>query len=82
MGTGKLPLIGRDRVLVEKLAKLVLKGMPHGTWTTELRSTADRRGFEFEVQLRDADNKPTGHIVCVQVTLSRVESVKEEPNGW
>jgi hypothetical protein len=79
--SGKLPLIGRDYVLIEELAKSVFRGLPHGTWTTNLRRTPDRRGWYFEVQIRDEDSKPTGRIACVQVTLDRVEHVKEEPNG-
>jgi hypothetical protein len=69
----RLPLIGRDRLLIQKLAKLVFKNLPHGTYTTNLRDTADRRGYAFEVQIRDEDGKPTGRIARVQVTLDRVE---------
>jgi hypothetical protein len=70
---GRLPLIGRDHVLIEKLAKQVLKGLPHGIWVTKLWETIDRRGYAFEVQIRDSDGEPTGRIARVQTTLDRVE---------
>jgi hypothetical protein len=70
----KLPLIGRDRVLIEKLARQVFKGLPHGTWASEMWDTLDRRGYAFEVQIRDEDGKPTGRIARVQITLDRVEA--------
>jgi hypothetical protein len=72
--TDRLPLIGRDRVLIGELARLVFRNLPHGTYTTRLRDTADRRGYAFEVQIRDDENQPTGRVARVQVTLDRVES--------
>jgi hypothetical protein len=73
--TAPLPLIGRDLMLINKLAKQMFKDLPHGTLTTKLRPTADRRGFRFDVQITDDDDKPTGRIARVQVTLDRVEQV-------
>lgn len=70
----KLPLIGHDYVLLQKLAKQIWGDLPHGTMVTKLRDTTDRRGFVFEVQITDAESKPTGHIARVQVTLDRMES--------
>lgn len=69
----KLSLIGHDFVLIQKLAKQIWHDLPHGTMVTELRETTDRRGFAFDVQITDAENKPTGHIARVQVTLDRME---------
>jgi hypothetical protein len=69
----KLPLIGRDYALIQKLAKRIWKDLPNGTMVTPLRDTPDRRGFAFEVQLLDEAQKPTGHIARVQVTLDRFE---------
>jgi hypothetical protein len=71
--TSRLPLIGREYVLIEALAKQVLKGLPHGTWATKLWPTLNQRGFAFEVQIRDGDGEPTGRIARVQITLARVE---------
>jgi hypothetical protein len=73
MSADKLPLIGRDLVLIENLAQQVFSDLPHGTWTTNLRRTSDRRGWYFEIQIRDEGGKPTGHVARVQVTLDRFE---------
>jgi uncharacterized protein YhfF len=70
-----LPLIGRDAVLIKKLAKQVLKGLPYGTMTSALRDTADQRGYRFDVQILDDKGKPTGHIARVAITLDRFEQV-------
>jgi hypothetical protein len=72
MATPKLSLIGRDYLLIEKLAKQIFKNLPYGTMTTPLRDTPDRRGFAFDVQIL-VDGEPTGHIARVQVTLDRFE---------
>jgi hypothetical protein len=73
----KLPLIGRDLVLIELLAKQVFKNLPHGTLTTQLRKTADRRGFYYEVQVTDDAGNTTDRVARVQITLDRVEDVKD-----
>jgi hypothetical protein len=71
--TEKLPLVGHDRVLIEKLAKQIWHDLPHGTMVTPVRDTADRRGFRFDIQVLDDKQEPTGHIARVQVTLDRLE---------
>lgn len=74
----KLPLIGRERALIEKLAKLVYKvNLPNGTLTTKLREAGDQRGFYFDVNVPDADGNPSGCIARVEIKLNRVEYEKE-----
>jgi hypothetical protein len=68
-----LGLIGRDYVLIQKLAKRIWKDLPHGMMVTPLWETPGRRGFAFEVQVRDDAGKLTGHVARVQVTLDRFE---------
>lgn len=70
----QLPLIGRDYTLIENLAKQTLNGMPHGTLTTNLRPTLDRRGFRFDVKVTDSAGVPTGHIARVEIKLNRMDS--------
>jgi hypothetical protein len=72
-GPSALPLIGRDRLLIHNLAKQVFKDLPHGTYTTQLRETPDRRGYYFEVQTTEGKDIQTGRIARVQITLDRVE---------
>lgn len=67
----KLSLIGRDRVLVEKVAKLLHGAVKKHHNYTVLRETP--RGNTFELDLIGPDKKPTGHIVRVTVELDRVE---------
>jgi hypothetical protein len=67
----KLPLIGHDKLVIEKLAKQIWRDLPNGTMTTPLRDTLDRRGFAFDIEVRDSKGEPTGHIARVQVTLDR-----------
>ncbi len=69
----KLPLIGRDQALIDKLARRIWKDLPHGTQVTRLRPMADGRGFAFEVHITDEQQQPTGRIARVQITLDRVE---------
>lgn len=70
----KLPLIGRDFSLIQGLAKQIRKDGVRGRSITKLYETGDRRGFYFEVQIMDPDDKlPTGHIARVQVTLDRFD---------
>lgn len=63
----KLGLIGRDYVLIKKLAEQVRTLMRREYDFTALHETADRRGQWFEVRL------PTGHIARITVTLDRIE---------
>jgi hypothetical protein len=72
--TEKLPLVGHDRALIEKLAKQIWHDLPHGTMVTKLRDTTDRRGFSFDIQIMDDKQEPTGHVARVQVTLDRLEA--------
>jgi hypothetical protein len=70
----KLSLIGRDYSLIQILAKQIHKTGTRGRSITKLYETADRRGFYYEVQIMDPDDKqPTGHIARVQVTLDRFD---------
>lgn len=74
MDNSKMPLIGHDYVLIQKLAKQIWRDLPNGTMATPLRDTLDRRGFAFEIQILDNKQKPTGHIARVQVTLDRFDA--------
>lgn len=69
----KLPSIGHDRAVIQKLARAIFRNLPNGTMTTKLTDTADLRGFRFDVQITGPDGKPTGHIARVQITLDRFE---------
>jgi hypothetical protein len=69
----KLGLIGRDYVLIKKLARKIWHDLPNGTMVTRLRETLDRRGFCFEIQVQDGAGVPTGHVARVQVTLDRFD---------
>jgi hypothetical protein len=72
VSTGRLPLIGRDRVLIEKLAKQVRDDIRQGD-ITPLYDTTDGRGFSFRVRVCGSDGKPTGHIARVQISLDEIE---------
>lgn len=69
MPDGKLPLIGRDRVMLDKFAKLVQREVSRHYEYSRLRE--DPRGSHFEVRLVD------GRIARVTVELDRVE----QPDG-
>ena len=61
----KLPLIGRDRFIVDKFAKeLWMTGRSLGDYS-QLRERP--RGGSFEIQL------DTGHVITVTVELDRLE---------
>ena len=65
-------LIGRDDVLVRKVAAKLRHQATYLGDYSDLRQTDDRRGYTFAVRLHD-DDGPTGHIVRVTVELDRVE---------
>jgi len=61
-----LPLIGRDRVLADKLVKELKASARHNT-----RGPYEtRRGASFDVQLTDENDIPTGHVFKVSVELA------------
>lgn len=62
-----LPLIGRDRVLANKLARTLAKEVNH-TGPFEIL-----RGSSFEVQITNDKDVPTGHIFGVEIKLLRIE---------
>lgn len=62
-----LPLIGRDRVLVNNLARTLAKGVNHTGPFENLR------GSSFEVRITDDKNVPTGHVFGVEIELLRIE---------
>lgn len=68
--TEKLSLLGRDRVLVDKLTKEIQKSVKHptrGPYET-------RRGSTFDVQ-GTLDDEPTGRIYKVTIELTEVVQV-------
>lgn len=70
----KLPLIGRDRVLAEKLAKELRSSTNHNT-----RGPYETpRGAKYDVQFTDENDKPTGHIF--QVSIELVGREEDEPS--
>jgi hypothetical protein len=72
MSESNLPLIGRDYVLIEKLAREIYKDIRRGE-ITPLHERADKRGFDFRVKVYGSDGKPTGHIARVEITLDGVD---------
>lgn len=71
----RLPLIGRERALVDGYAKKLrttplsqrgVRGRRGQSWET-------KRGAAWEVLL-ELDDKATGHVCRVEVTLDRLES--------
>jgi len=74
----RLPLIGRDYVLIEKLAKRVFRYPGPDKVTTDLRRTSDGRGWDFEVMIV-FDGQPTGHIARVTIEMDRIEQVAVDP---
>lgn len=73
MSTPEKPsLIGRDDVLVRRLAEQLRKGGSYVGDFTDLKPTADRRGYSFEIDIH-LNGSPTGHIARVIVELDRME---------
>lgn len=69
-----LGLIGRDDVLVRKLAKLVNKAARKHHDYTGLRPyllDGVLRGYQFDVLIHEPDG-PTGHVARITVELDRV----------
>ncbi len=65
MTSEKLRLIGRDRVLADKLVKELKATANHNT-----RGPYEtRRGGFFDVQLTDEHDVPTGHVFRVSIVL-------------
>lgn len=64
-------IIGRDSLLIDRLAQAVHRRTHQQYPCTDLREI--RRGQYFEVQITDSDGKPTGHIARVEITLDRIE---------
>ena len=74
----KLALIGREYMLIRKLARQLLKNGTAGHTATDLSDYGEGgRGFHFDVMLHEG-GKPTGRVARVQVTLDRVEQVPPE----
>lgn len=73
--TEKLAITGRDRFLMETVAKQITKGITdrHGPRheVTDLRY--DKRGCHFDLRVF-VDDQPTGHVARVSVELDRIES--------
>lgn len=67
----KLPLIGRDRALIDGLAKLVHDAVRKRHEYTDLYEGT--RGCTFEVRVLDPDGDPTGRIARIAIELDRVE---------
>lgn len=71
----KLPLIGREYMLIRNLARQIRKDGTRGHAITDLSDYGeDGRGFHFEVMVFEG-GKPSGRVARVQVTLDRVEQV-------
>lgn len=78
----KLPIIGRERALVDRLAndlQRMVGGPPASMAAIERlrrhnssKVVDRRRGASFEVQIV-VDGEPTGHIARVEITLDRFE---------
>jgi hypothetical protein len=76
--THKLPLIGRDRVLIENLAKDIHRyGIRRGE-LTPLHDRADGRGFEFRVLVATSDGKLTNRIARVEISFDGIHAGPEE----
>lgn len=73
----KLALIGRDRVLIDKLAK-ELHGKTYHL-TTPIYETARGCYFEVAITLKGKPHEriPTGHVARVTVELDRIEPSPE-----
>lgn len=69
-------IIGRERALMDKLAKLLHEGVAWRYEVTDVRE--DRRGSHFEVRVIGPDGEATGHIARITIELDRVE----DPNNW
>lgn len=67
-------LIGRDDVLVMGVAQGALNGLK--TKHNHSKLSPIDRGYEFDLELLDESDKPTGHVVKVQVTLACFEDPK------
>lgn len=66
----ELGIIGRERSLIDHLAKPIHEAAKRrGRWTP-LHETW--RGSNFDIAL-EVDGEPTGHIVRVEITLIRFE---------
>jgi hypothetical protein len=65
-------IIGRDRALVDKVAKLVHDATKKQHQWTPLRET--RRGSWFEVRVTGPEG-PTKHIVSITIELDRLEEL-------
>lgn len=67
----KPSIVGRDRVLVEKVAKSLFKSLPRPHESTLLRETP--RGSYFEVHVIGSDSDRTGRVIRVTIELDRVD---------
>lgn len=72
-------LIGRDDVLVRNVAKAAQAPLRTSHNYSELRPID--RGYEFDLELLERDDKPTGHVVKVQVTLACFEDPRGPSGG-
>lgn len=75
----KLAIIGRERALIDKLAKLLADSTGRYHERTDPRHTA--RGAVFEVRIFEGDRRrgwPTGRIARVTVELDRIETPTTE----
>lgn len=64
-------IIGRERALMERLAKQLHLDARLSHDHTALFET--RRGYRFEVNISGPDGKPSGRIASVVIELDRVE---------
>ena len=69
-----ISIIGRDRVLIEQLAKTIRDSVRRTHETTDPRE--DQRGSHFDVRVLDANGNRSGHVARVTVTLMSIAKVE------
>ncbi len=72
-------LARRDDALLWNVAKAVLAPLRTSHNYSEIRPIY--RGYEFDLEILERDNKPTGHVVKVQVTLACFEDPRGPTDG-
>jgi len=68
----RMPLIGHDVMLIKGLARKLHRDGTAGHLSTDIRDTADGRGFWFDVAIAEPDGTPSNRVARVQVTFDRV----------
>lgn len=61
-------IFGRERALMEALARAVHKTVHMRGASTDLRE--EHRGYSFQVQI-EVDGEPTGHVATITLTMDR-----------